>query len=31
MRRIAAKLSLFMGSGNLVIAGHEWLWVVVAE
>ena len=26
--RVVAKLSLFVGSGNLIMVGRGWLWVV---
>ena len=25
---VVAKLSSFVGSGNLIMVGHGWLWVV---
>ena len=25
------KLSLFVGSGNLIMVGREWLWMVVVK
>ena len=31
MRRVAAKLSLFVGGGNLIMVGHGWLWLVVVK
>ena len=27
-RRVVAKLSLFVGSGDLIRVGRGWLWVV---
>ena len=27
-RRVVAKLSLFVGSGDLIMVGRGWLWVV---
>ena len=27
-RRVVDKLSLFMGSGNLIMVGRGWLWVM---
>ena len=28
---VVAKLSMFMGSGNLIMVGHRWLWVVMVK
>ena len=31
VRRVVAKLSLFLGSGNLIMAGLGWLWLVAVN
>ena len=31
VRRIVAKLSLFMGSDDLIMVGRGWLWVFVGS
>ena len=31
VRRVVAKLSLFLGSGNLIIVGRGWLWLVAVN
>ena len=31
MRRVAAKLSLFLDGGCLIMVGRGWLWVVAVK
>ena len=31
VRRVVAKLSLFLGSGNLIMVGRGWLWLVAVN